>query len=179
MTKTLVGRRGALAAGLTLSAALWARNSARGEDMLPLSSITAVTPPGTLPDLTFTSLDGGAPVLLSGFRGKPVVLNFWATWCGPCVAELPDLDRLAAAGTMVLAASTDHAGAAVVKPFLVKHGITHARVVLDAGNDATHAAGVVGYPTTLIIDAQGRLRGRLEGPADWSQAAARVASLTA
>ncbi len=177
MRKTLIGRRGAVAAGLTLSAALWARNSAWAEDMQPLSSIKAVTPPGALPDLSFTGLDG-APVRLSSFRGKPLVLNFWATWCGPCVAELPDLDKLAATGTVVLAASADHGGAAVVKPFLEKHGITHARVVLDAGNDATHAAGVVGYPTTLIIDGQGRLRGRLEGPADWSGAKATVGEMT-
>ena len=178
MAKTLIRRRDALAAGLILSTAVWARNSAQAEDMLPLSSVTRITPPGALPDLSFTGLDG-ALVKLSAFRGKPVVVNFWATWCGPCVAELPDLDRLAEAGTVVLAASADHGGAAVVKPFLTKHGITHAHVVLDAGNDATHAAGVVGSPTTRRVAAQGRLRGRLEGPADWSQAAATVAALTA
>jgi thiol-disulfide isomerase/thioredoxin len=180
--RTLIGRRGVLATGATLTAALWARNSpalAMGaEAMLPLSNITKSQPPAALPDLAFARLEGGA-VALSAFRGKPVVLNFWATWCGPCVLELPALDQLAASGTMVVAASTDHGGAAIVKPFLAKHGISHALVVLDPGNESTHAAGVVGFPTTLIIDAQGRLRGRLEGPADWSQAGALVAGLTA
>jgi thiol-disulfide isomerase/thioredoxin len=176
--RTLLGRRGILAAGATLTAAVWARNSLRAQEMQPLSGIAKVAPPGVLPDLEFATLDGGR-VMLSSFRGKPVVLNFWATWCAPCVAELPDLDRLAAGGVVVVAASTDHAGMEVVKPFLARHGISHADVVLDPGNTSTHAAGVVGFPTTLIIDAQGRLRGRLEGPADWSGAAGVVASLTA
>ncbi len=175
--RTLMGRRGVLAAGVTLSAGLWARNSGAAEEMQALSSITRVVPPGALPDLGFAGLDGGR-VTLSSFRGKPVVLNFWATWCTPCVAELPDLDRLAASGVVVLAASTDRAGAAVVAPFLARHGISHAEVVLDRGSEATHAAGVVGFPTTLIIDGQGRLRGRLEGPADWSGAKGVVARLT-
>ena len=175
--RTLVGRRGVVA-GMTLSATLWARNSAVAQnEMRPLSDIAKVSPPERLPDLRFAGLDG-APVLLSAFRGKPVVLNFWATWCAPCVAELPDLDRLAAGGVMVVAASVDHGGAAAVKPFLDQHGITHARVVLDVGSASTHAANVAGFPTTLIIDAQGRLRGRLEGPADWSAAAAAVTALT-
>jgi thiol-disulfide isomerase/thioredoxin len=175
---TRIGRRGVFAMGATLTAGLWPRNSARAEDMLPLSGITKVTPPATLPDLGFITL-AGAHVSLSAYRGKPLVLNFWATWCGPCVAELPDLDRLAAAGMTVLAASTDHGGADVVRPFLAKHGISHADIVLDPGNEATHAAGVAGFPTTLIIDAQGHLRGRLEGPADWSVAAPVVVALTA
>ena len=175
--RALVGRRGVVAAGLSLSIAAVARNSARAQDMLPLSGIARVAPPGVLPDLRFTGLDGAA-VALSAFRGRPLVLNFWATWCAPCVAELPDLDRLAASGTVVVAASTDHAGAAAVTPFLAKHSIAHARIVLDVGSDSTHAAGVVGFPTTLIIDAQGRLRGRLEGPADWSAAASTIVALT-
>jgi thiol-disulfide isomerase/thioredoxin len=177
--RTLIGRRGALAAWATLTAALWARNSpVLADELLPLSGVTKVTPPGALPDLGFTTMDGGR-VALSSFRGKPLVLNFWATWCGPCVLELPDLDRLAAGGVQVVAVSADHGGAGVVKPFLVKHDVSHAEVVLDAGGEARQAAGVVGFPTTLIIDAQGRLRGRLEGPADWSKAAGLVGELTA
>ncbi len=175
--RTLIGRRGALGLGGSLVAAAWACNSALGQAMIPLSGVTRVSPPAALPDLAFVGLNGAA-VKLSAFRGKPVVLNFWATWCSPCVAELPALDRLAASGVMVLAASTDHGGAAVVELFLKSHGIVHARVVLDSGNDAVHAAGVAGFPTTLIIDAQGKLRGKLEGPADWSGAGSLVGALT-
>jgi thiol-disulfide isomerase/thioredoxin len=174
--RTLIGRRGILAAGATLTAAIRPRNSAWAEDMRPLSSIARLQPPGVLPDLAFVTLEG-ARLALSALRGKPLVLNFWATWCGPCVLELPALDRLAASGVTVVAASTDHGGADIVKPFLARHGIGHLRVVLDPGNESTHAAGVVGFPTTLIIDAQGRLRGRLEGPADWSGAASLIAGI--
>ena len=124
-------------------------------------------------------MDGGR-VALSSFRGKPLVLNFWATWCGPCVLELPDLDRLAAGGVQVVAVSADHGGAGVVKPFLVKHDVSHAEVVLDAGGEARQAAGVVGFPNHADHRMRrGRLRGRLEGPADWSKAAGLVGELTA
>ena len=130
-----------------------------------------------MPNLAFTTLDG-APAALASFRGKPVVLNFWATWCAPCVAELPELDRLAAGGAVtVLAVSADRGGAARVKPFLAQHPLTHATVLLDPGSDAVHAVQVAGFPTTLIIDAQGRLRGRLEGPAAWGGAAGVIGGL--
>lgn len=178
--RTLIGRRGVLAgaAGASVTAALLARNSpAHAQEMRPLSDITKLDPPAQMPDLSFRTLDGGE-TSLSAYRGKPLVLNFWATWCAPCVAELPSLDRLAAGGTVVLAASTDHAGASVVRPFLALHGITHVTVLLDPGNTATHAANVVGFPTTLILDAHGLLRGRLEGPADWAQARDAIAALT-
>jgi thiol-disulfide isomerase/thioredoxin len=116
---------------------------------------------------------------LASFRGKPVVLNFWATWCGPCVTELPELDKLAAGGAItVLAVSADRGGADRVKPFLAAHLLGHLTVMLDPDSDAVHAMGVFGFPTTLIVDAQGRLRGRLEGPARWSQAAGAIGKLT-
>jgi thiol-disulfide isomerase/thioredoxin len=179
VVRALIGRRGVLAVGATLLAGGYARKS-RAEDESGLKSPDAIVaqPAAALPDLAFTSLDG-APVKLDAFRGKPVVLNFWATWCGPCVAELPELDRLAAAGGVtVLAVSADHGGADRVKPFLAAHKMVHATVLLDPGSEAVHAVGVFGFPTTLVIDAQGRLRGRLEGPAAWSQAGAAVAKLT-
>jgi thiol-disulfide isomerase/thioredoxin len=176
----LIGRRGVLAIGASLLAGLGAgkcqADDAAGGDFRPLSDIVKV-PAEAMPDLAFTTLDG-APVTLASFRGKPVVLNFWATWCAPCVAELPELDKLAAGGAVtVLVVSTDRTGAARVKPFLVQHKITHAQVLLDPGSDAAHAAKVVGFPTTLILDGAGKLRGRLEGPAAWGTAAPTIAKL--
>lgn len=174
----LIGRRGMLAVGATLLAGGVARKSWADDatDFKPLSGIAAVAP-AALPDLAFGTLDGGH-VSLASFHGRPVVLNFWATWCAPCVAELPELDRLAAGGTVtVLAVSADRTGAARVKPFLAQHPVTHVTVLLDTGSDAVHAVQVVGFPTTLIIDAQGRLRGRLEGPAAWSGAASVIGKL--
>jgi thiol-disulfide isomerase/thioredoxin len=168
------------AGGATLLAGLNARNSARAAavDLKPSSAIVPVRPPGVLPDLSFKT-PTGKPVGLAEFRGHPVVLNFWATWCVPCVAELPELDRLAASGALtVLAASADRRGMEVVGPFLAKHPLPHLTVLLDPASDAAHAVEVVGFPTTLIIDATGRLRGRLEGPAAWSGAGETVRKLT-
>jgi thiol-disulfide isomerase/thioredoxin len=149
--------------------------------MRPLSDIERVTPPGTLHDTAITTLDGTPRQLPGDWRGRVVVLNFWATWCIPCVAELPALDRLAGAAPdfAVLAVSADRTGADVVKPFLAAHGISHLTVLLDPHMQAGGAFGVAGFPTTLVIDASGRLRGRLEGPADWASAAALVRSMAA
>jgi thiol-disulfide isomerase/thioredoxin len=175
-------RRGVLAMGASLLAGLGAgkclADSAPGTDFRPLRDIVPVAA-AVLPELAFTTLDG-ARATLAGFRGKPVVLNFWATWCAPCVAELPELDKLAAGGAVtVLAVSTDRTGALRVKPFLAQHPVSHATVLLDQASDAVHAVQVVGFPTTLIIDSAGRLRGRLEGPAAWGTGAPEILKLVA
>ena len=178
-------RRVVLAAAATVLAGRMACKRAAAEDadsphvaMRPFSEIEPASPPRSLPDVSFKTLDG-SPKSLAGFAGRPLVLNFWATWCVPCVAELPELDKLAASdpGLTVLIVSTDRGGAAVVKPFLAAHGIAHATVLLDSGSDAVHALGVVGFPTTLLIDAAGKLRGKLEGPANWGSGAVAIAGI--
>ncbi len=150
-----------------------------GVAMRPLSDIKRVSPPGRLPEVPCLALDGATHHAPSDWRGRIVVLNFWATWCIPCVAELPSLDRLAAAepGFAVLAVSADRAGAEVVSPFLKAHGILHLTTLLDPHMEVGRAFGVAGFPTTLVIDATGRLRGRLEGPADWAGAAAAIRAM--
>ena len=186
MTGTLLTRRTLLAAGATVFGAasaskrLLAQEPAAPQvEMRPLSAIIPVRPPGALPPVGLRTLDG-APAPLSAYAGRIVVLNFWATWCVPCVAELPELDRLAAgSGFAVLAASADRAGAAVVRPFALAHGITHATLLLDQDSGAVHALGVGGFPTTLIIGPDGRLRGKLEGPATWGGAAPAIRALVA
>jgi thiol-disulfide isomerase/thioredoxin len=184
---THVKRRTLLAAGATLTAAIYARKPAHGQDegpdqLRPLSAVTPVVPPGIVPAVSFKTLDG-AVVGLDSFHGRPLVLNFWATWCVPCVKELPQLEQLAASqpahGVAVIAVSADRGGAAAVRPFLARHPLTHLQILLDPGSDAVHLLGTVGFPTTLIIDAAGRVRGRLEGPAAWGGAAGLVAKLTA
>jgi thiol-disulfide isomerase/thioredoxin len=150
-----------------------------GVAMRPLSDIERVSPPGALPDVACAALDGPAKHLVGDWRGRVVVLNFWATWCIPCVAELPALDRLAGAEAdfAVLAVSADRAGADVVSPFLKAHGIAHLTTLLDPHMEVGRAFGVAGFPTTLVIDASGRLRGRLEGPTDWAAAAAAIRAM--
>jgi len=91
---------------------------------------------------------GGGQVDLATFRGKPVLVNFWATWCPPCREEMPSLARLAE--------SFDPPGQKT--PF---------RVVWDEGARISRSWGVSRYPVTLLLDAEGRLRLRFFGPRNW------------
>ena len=113
----------------------------------------------------------GATMNLSDFRGKVVLLNFWATWCAPCVLEMPSLDRLQAEmGSdkfMVLALSIDSEGLEVVIPFFKKLGLKSLAVFLDPKGKATKSFGLRGLPTSYIIDHRGRIAGELMGPAEW------------
>ncbi len=146
-------------------------------EMRPLSAIMRADPPKALPPAQFTTLDG-APKTLADYAGRPLVVNMWATWCIPCVAELPELDRLAAAGGfIVLAVSADRGGAATVRPFAAAHHLDHLTLLLDPGNAAVNALGVAGFPTTLLVGADGKLRGTLEGPAAWGDAGPALAKL--
>ena len=109
----------------------------------------------------------GAAHGIEEFAGKGLVINLWATWCVPCVAELPALAALAGrvrdAGILVLPLSSDRGGAPVVEKYYRKHGIEGLPVWLDPKGAAARAWGARGLPTTLIVDRQGRERGRMEG----------------
>jgi len=102
------------------------------------------------------------------------VLNLWATWCVPCVAEMPALDALARLvardGVAVLTLSSDRGGAPPVERFYHEKGIQTLPVLLDQHGDAARTLGARGIPTTLLIDRSGKERGRLEGAADWASA---------
>jgi len=156
-----IGRRPVLAA--TLAAALPARQAAAA------GGLVEATKP--LPaDLTFTDADG-TPKRVADFAGHGLVLNLWATWCAPCVAEMPALDRtqaaLAADGILVLPLSSDRGGRGQVEPFYRERGLQHLRVWLDPRGAAARALGARGLPTTVIVDREGVERGRLEGAAEW------------
>ena len=124
------------------------------------------------PALAFTARDG-AEKHLADFRGELVLVNLWATWCGPCVEEMPALDRLQARlgdKLQILAISQDRRGAAVVDPFLAKARITHLAVFLDPKSAAIEAFGVQGLPTSFLIGRDGMILGKLEGAAKWDEA---------
>jgi thiol-disulfide isomerase/thioredoxin len=126
--------------------------------------------PRTAPAFTLTDAEG-APVAPESFAGQGVVLNFWATWCPPCVAEMPALDRLhaalAEARIIVVAASQDRGGANVVRPFYERTGVQHLPVWLDPRGAAGRAFGIRGLPTTVVLNRSGREVARLEGEATW------------
>jgi thiol-disulfide isomerase/thioredoxin len=108
---------------------------------------------------------------LTGFAGRGLILNFWATWCPPCVAEMPALDRLqkivAGEGIAVLALSSDRGGKTQVEAFYERLGLRHLGIWLDPRGAAGRAMGVRGLPTTVILDRKGLERARLEGEAEW------------
>jgi len=105
------------------------------------------------------------------YDGRVVLLNFWATWCAPCVREMPSLDRLQAAlgeeGLTVLAVSFDRKGAEVVQPFMEKLGLKDLQIVLDPKGNVMRQFMVGGLPTTYLIDREGRMVGGIEGPVEW------------
>lgn len=132
------------------------------------------------PPLDFSLHDAeGGEVRADAFRGRGLVLNFWATWCPPCIREMPALANLAAAladqRVGVVAASQDRGGAPVVQAFYARNGIHGLAVWLDPRGAAGRVFGVPGLPTTLILDAEGREVARLLGAAEWDKPAAIAA----
>ena len=127
-------------------------------------------PPRALPELRF--VDGeGRPLTLADFRGKVILLNIWATWCIPCLREMPTLDRLQAklGGPRfeVVVLSIDIGGVGVVKKFYRALRLEALGIYVDKTTRARTALGITGIPTTLLIDRQGREIGRFAGPAEW------------
>ena len=121
----------------------------------------------------------GKPVRLADFAGKPVLLNLWATWCAPCVAEMPTLDALAArlgGKVTVLAVSQDLEGAAKVDPFFKNAQFRALKPYRDP-QAALSIAYQANLPTTILYDASGHEVWRMLGGMDWTgpQAAALVA----
>ncbi len=166
-------RRALLAAALTLPMLAGPRKPRAAGGGLPgLSGLRRVDG-AAVPEIRFTTADGTVRTL-ADYAGQGVVLNLWATWCVPCVAEMPALDALArlVAGdrVAVLTLSSDRGGAAPVERFYRDKAIQTLPVLLDPRGDAARALGARGIPTTLLIDRAGKERGRLEGAADWASA---------
>jgi len=133
-------------------------------------NFTWLDQPRPAPLTAFTQGDG-REITLAAFQGRVVLLNFWATWCAPCVREMPSLDRLQAAlrdeGLAVVAVSQDFAGEDMVAPFFRRQNLEHLAIYLDGDGALAKAFGINGLPTTLLIDREGRVVGGLEGPAEW------------
>ncbi len=124
--------------------------------------------------------ENGRTLTLADFKGRVVLLNIWATWCAPCRHEMPSLDRLQAAlggdgRFVVVALSIDRGGLDKPRRFYQEVGIKHLALYGDpTGGRVGPVLGVVGMPTTLLIDGAGREIGRLTGPAEWDTAEAQA-----
>jgi len=128
------------------------------------------------PDAKFEDLAGGGQKTLADFKGKPVLVNLWATWCVPCVKELPTLAKLAAAapgGLQVLAISQDMEGAKVVQPFLKDKGIA-LHPYHDRDNVLMLALKEASLPVSILFDSEGKEVWRISGDLDWTGAKAKA-----
>lgn len=125
------------------------------------------------PDIGFEGPDG-KKLTLADFRGKPLLVNLWATWCVPCVKEMPTLDALAVAkgdALQVVTISQDFEGKAKVDPYFAKAGFKALKPYLDT--EAGFSLGLgLNLPTTILFDSQGRELWRVAGEMDWSGAEA-------
>jgi thiol-disulfide isomerase/thioredoxin len=122
------------------------------------------------PAATLVAADG-KETSLAAYKGRIVVANFWATWCAPCIKEMPSLDRLRAKlgddGVAVVAISEDLKGWPVIAPFLDDHDLKPLPVLWDPEGGMQRAFGVSVLPTTLILSRDGRVEGTLVGAVEW------------
>ncbi len=121
-----------------------------------------------MPDFALSD-PAGKKLTSADLRGKPTLINLWATWCGPCVLEMPMLDELANDGKLrVVTVSEDMQGAGKVVPFFAQRKFAHLEPWLDPDNILSqhYATGIL--PTTVLYDAAGREVWRMIGGHDWT-----------
>lgn len=151
---------------LTIVSALLSSAAASGVEKL-----TWHDEPLIVPDTPFEDGNGGT-LAMSDFAGKVLVVNLWATWCAPCIREMPTLDALQADlggdDFHVIALSQDREGARVARPFIEKNNWSNLDLYVSDGTTFARAAKIRGLPTTLIIDGTGKEVARLEGTAEWN-----------
>ena len=140
-------------------------------------------PTGNIPMPAWTMRDlQDRPVASTNFAGKVLVLNFWAKWCKPCVAEIPDLKAFHAAqeadGVVVLGASIDEDSATKVKQFTERNRINYPVLLADPAVQELFG-GISGVPTTFIVDRAGRMVARYHGPLNESELNRAIAPLLA
>jgi thiol-disulfide isomerase/thioredoxin len=174
----MIHRRTVLAAaGGTLAATVLPRKPL-ADTLAPLSEgLNPVSPPQDPPSAVFVAPDGSTH-RLEEFKGRGMVVNMWATWCAPCVAEMPSLQALSKAlgpaDIAVLPLSSDRGGADAVRSWYQEHGITALPVLLDPKGALARAFNARGIPTTVIINTAGQVVARLEGAADWASPEAQT-----
>ena len=138
-------------------------------DILPVAERNVVKLGESAPNFHLRDLNG-QPVALSDLRGKVVLLNFWATWCGPCRVEMPAMEQLYRTFSRkdfeILAVSTDAQGAAVTRPFQQENHLTFP-ILHDADYRVGLTYGARTLPMTFMVDRQGIVRHQIFGARDW------------
>lgn len=133
--------------------------------------------PKSVPDIAFDTADGGKATL-ADYKGKLVVVNFWATWCAPCRKEMPMLDalqdQLGGDAFEVVTIATGRNAPQAMKAFFDEIGVKHLPLHKDDNSALARAMGVLGLPVTLILSPEGEELARLTGDADWSSDSAKA-----
>jgi thiol-disulfide isomerase/thioredoxin len=148
-------------------------NMAHAQDMSVLLTgdmkKLTLSEPADLPDADLVTLDD-APASLEDYRGQWVVLNFWATWCAPCRAEMPSLDALAGSipGLVVVPVATGRNAPEAIRRFYDEVGVKNLPVLRDPKSALSRQMGIAGLPVTVILNPEGQEIGRLIGDADWN-----------
>jgi cytochrome c biogenesis protein CcmG/thiol:disulfide interchange protein DsbE len=153
MSKWKLGVAAGIAAVVVGTIALPRLMPAGSDEAMALTSKMA-------PDFALSASGTGKKLHLSDFKGKVRIVNFWATWCPPCRAEIPEFvkfyNEMKGRGVEIIGISLDRDGDQVVAPFVKEHHITYP-VVLGDESTADAYGGIRGIPTTFIIDRKGRI----------------------
>lgn len=165
----------AVSANLANAADVAALEALKDGDMRKLSFHAA---PKDISDAAFTRADNGGEGRLSDYRGKYVLLNFWATWCAPCRKEMPELSALQAEfqgpAFEVVTLATGRNSPVGIKKFFAEIGVDNLPRHQDERQMLAREMAVLGLPVTVIIDPEGREIARLPGDADWHSDSARA-----
>jgi thiol-disulfide isomerase/thioredoxin len=133
--------------------------------------------PKPVPAIELVDAEGGVQSL-EAYRGKVVVLNFWATWCAPCRQEMASLDRLQAAlggeDFAVVTVATGRNPVPAIRKFFAENGIANLPVLRDPQQALAREMAVLGLPITVILDREGNEIARLQGDAEWDSDSARA-----
>lgn len=143
---------------------------------MALAACSLLSPPASsqerepAPNIEFQDAQGRATTI-GAFAGKVVLLDFWASWCLPCQREMPLFDhlqeKLGSRGFLVVPVSIDAHGMEAVSRFYADQHISHLEKFIDPSRGAAKRLGFVGIPSALILDRQGRIATRIEGPINW------------
>jgi thiol-disulfide isomerase/thioredoxin len=171
-------------AGIVYTALVVAANAALAADPAVLSAaregdmrkLVVHEAPRPVPEAVFLDADD-APHALVDWRGRHVLLNFWATWCPPCRHEMPGLDRIEAElggpAFAVVPVATGRNPMPAIRRFYAEAGLDHLPVLRDPDQRFARAMAVFGLPVTVVLDPEGREIARLTGDAEWDSPEAR------
>ena len=160
----------AIAVSLIVTIALIVVSLVQDDSSLESVKMSSIGEGIPAPNFTFPGLDG-KNTSLSDYKGKVVLVNIWATWCPPCVYEMPSMQKLYnefnGKNFEILAVSIDAAGIDAAAPFMKKHKLSFP-ALMDPKGTIKSMYGVTGIPESFIIDKQGVLVGKIIGPIDWA-----------